>query len=461
MAQSISFFGAAETVTGSRHLLNLDGKLILVDCGLFQGSKELSARNWQPFPVEIDQIDAIVITHAHQDHIGYLPRLVAQGYKGPIYATPATIGLCKISLPDSGRIQEEDARYHNKHKTSSHDPAEPLFTESDAYEALKYLRPLHYFQYQGLPGKSTFRFIPAGHIVGSAFAEVYFENGERILMGGDLGRYNTPIITDPTPIEFAEYLVIESTYGDRLHGEGNPKEVLERILNRAYETNGIILTPSFAIGRTQEMLWYLNELAIEGRLPNIPIYVDSPMANAATLLYQDSDEDHDRDMKVRMDEGASPFRSDLVKFIRDKNMSKQLNKARGPWMLIAGSGMCNGGRIVHHLQAHIEDPNTTILFTGYQANGTLGRHILDGNPEVSIFGQRLPVRATVERLDMLSAHADYAEILTWLRGFKSPPKMTFIVHGEPPAQASLQEKIERELGWKTTIPFWGQTIELT
>lgn len=460
MSQSISFHGAAETVTGSRHLLRLNGKLVLVDCGLFQGTRDLKERNWTPFPVDPTAIDAVVLTHAHTDHIGYLPRLVAQGYRGPVYATTGTIGLCKISLPDSGRLNEEDARFHNRHRTSRHDPALPLYTEADAYEALKLLKPLHYHQWQDLPGKAQFRFIPAGHILGSAYAEIYFENGERILMSGDLGRYDTPIIKDPTPMEFAEYLVIESTYGDRLHAKTDAKAMLKRILEQAVEDRSRVLVPSFAIGRTQELLWHLHELDELGELPDVPIYVDSPMANAASLLYQTETEDHDHDMKVDLAEGRSPFRSDIVRFVRDREMSKQLNTSPGPWMVISGSGMCTGGRIIHHLKAHASDPNTVVLFTGYQANGTLGRLIVDGAEFIRIHGEEIPFRARIERMDMLSAHADYEEMLKWLSGFKTPPKCTFIVHGEPPAQASLQQKITEQLGWKTVIPRQGETFEL-
>lgn len=460
MPQRIGFHGAAETVTGSRHLLELDGKRVLVDCGLFQGTRELKERNWNPFPVDPTDIDAVVLTHAHMDHIGYLPRLIKQGYRGPVYATYGTVGLAKISLPDSGRIQEEDARFHNRHHTARHDPALPLYTEADAYVALKRFTSLHYHQWQDLPGGATFRFIPAGHILGSAYAEIYFANGERILMSGDLGRYDRPIIQDPTAVDFAEYLVIESTYGDRLHGTRDPKDMLHQILSDAVRDRGIVMVPSFAIGRTQELLWYLHELEEEGRLPDLPIYVDSPMANAATLLYQDSDQDHDKDMKIDMAEGRSPFRSDMVKFIRDSTMSKELNRAPGPFMVISGSGMMNGGRILHHVKAHASDPANAIIFTGYQAEGTMGRRLLHGDDSVRIHREEVPIRAQIHEMDMLSAHADYGEMMRWLGGFREAPKRTFIVHGEPPAQAALKQKIEQELGWDVVIPRHGEEFDL-
>lgn len=460
MGQSITFLGAAQTVTGSRHLLNLNGKLVLVDCGLFQGEKESRERNWAPFPVNPSEIDAVVITHAHMDHIGYLPKLVHDGYRGPIYATHGTIGLCRISLPDSGRIQEEDARHANKHGYSSHTPALPLYTEQDAYAALKQFKPVHYYEMHELPGNAKFRFMPAGHILGSGFVELYFENGERILMSGDLGRFNTPIIKDPTVVEFAEYLTIESTYGDRNHPVENPEDVLESVCRQAFEEGSCVLVPSFAIGRTQELLYFICELQSKGRMPRIPIFVDSPMATAATLLYNEETEDQDADMKLRLKQHESPLHPEGLEFVRDREGSKELNSRRGPMIVIAGSGMANGGRIVHHLKYRLGDPSTVVLFTGYQANGTLGRKLMDGAHEVMIHGQQIPVRATVSRLSSLSAHADQGEMMAWLGNFKTPPKQTFIVHGEPPAQEALQAKIEGELGWKTLIPHQGDRVEL-
>ncbi len=406
------------------------------------------------------EIDAIILTHAHTDHIGYLPRLVKQGYRGPVYATQGTVGLCKISLPDGGRLQEEEARYHNKHKTSRHELAEPLYTEADAYEALKLLKTVRYFDFVDLPGKNVFRYLPAGHILGSAMAEIYFESGERINMTGDIGRYDRPIIKDPYHCDFAEYLVIESTYGNRLHDPGDAKDKIAEIMHQAYRDGSRILVPSFAIGRTQELLWYLHCLREEGNLPNMPIYVDSPMANAATLLYQQTTEDHDHDMKMDLAEGRSPFDPGMVRFVRDRNMSKSLNMAPGPFMVIAGSGMVSGGRIQHHLKAHLSDPSTILLFTGFQAQGTLGRMIMDGANEVKILGEIIPVEARVESLQMLSAHADYSEMLRWLKGFKFAPKKTFIVHGEPEASEGMKAHIESELGWDCFIPSHGQTFKL-
>ncbi len=459
MPQSIAFHGAAETVTGSRHLLRLNDKNILVDCGMFQGGRELRQRNWEPFPIPPHEIDAIVVTHAHMDHIGYLPKLSQLGYQGPIYSTSATIKLARISLPDSARIQEEDARTANK-VGSRHQPALPLYTEDDAFAVLKLFKPLHYHQTQALPGGAQFRFLPAGHILGSAFAEIYFDNGERILMGGDLGRYNTPIIRDPEAVDFAEYLVIESTYGNRLHSTEDPKTKLADIFRDAWAGGNRILVPSFSIGRTQELLYYISQLQKENRMPRIPIFLDSPMATSATEAYRSESEEHDKEMKISIEEGLNDLDPEDAFYIRDRRQSQELNSRPGPFMVIAGSGMANGGRIVHHLLHHISNESTIVLFTGYQAEGTLGRRILEGQETVRILKREVPVRARIEKMNSMSAHADQQEILMWLKGFKTPPKKTFIVHGEPPAQQALQTKIRAELGWDVVIPHWHEEFSL-
>ncbi len=459
MSQTIGFYGAAQTVTGSKHLLTLNGKQILVDCGIFQGSRELRDRNWQPFPFSSTDLDAVVVTHAHLDHIGMIPKLVKEGYQGPIYCTRATLGLAKISLPDSGRLQEEEARFANKHGTR-HSPALPLYTEQDAYACLKRFVAMPYWDFQPLPGGGTFRFMPAGHILGSAFAEIYFDNGERILMGGDLGRFNTPIIKDPTYVDWAEYLVVESTYGNRTHANENTMDRLEEILNESYQSGGAVLIPSFSIGRTQEVLYYLRELQDANRMPRIPIFIDSPMAVSATRLYADAKEEHDQDMKIAISENASSLEPHLLYLVRDREQSKALNKQTGPMVIIAGSGMANGGRIVHHLKYRLGNPSTQVVFTGYQGEGTLGRRLLEGEPEVHIHGEKILVKAHTTKLNSLSAHADQGEIMDWLRHFKTPPKKTFIVHGEPDAQEALLAKIQAELGWEAVIPKQGETFEL-
>ncbi len=459
MSQTIGFYGAAQTVTGSKHLLTLNDKKILVDCGIFQGNRELRDRNWQPFPFAPTELDAVVVTHAHMDHIGMIPKLVKEGYQGPIYCTRATLGLAKISLPDSGRLQEEEARYANKHG-SRHSPALPLYTEQDAYACLKRFVPMPYWDFQPLPGGATFRFMPAGHILGSAFAEIYFENGERILMSGDLGRFDTPIIKDPTYVEWAEYLVVESTYGDRVHADEDTMGRLEEILNSAYRSGGAVLVPTFSIGRTQEMLYYLRELQDAGRMPRMPIFIDSPMAVSATRLYADAKEEHDEDMKIALAENASSLEPHLLTLVRDREQSKALNKQSGPMVIIAGSGMANGGRIVHHLKNRLGHESTQVVFTGFQGEGTLGRRLLEGEPEVEIHGIPVMVRASTTKLNSLSAHADQGEIMDWLRHFKAAPKRTFIVHGEEKAQRVLRDKIRDELKWDVTIPSQGEEFSL-
>lgn len=459
MVPTLGFFGATQTVTGSKHLLTIGDKKILIDCGMFQGNRDLRDRNWQPFPFYANELDAVVITHAHMDHIGMLPKLVKEGLQCPIYATPATIGLARISLPDSGRLQEEEARYHNKHKLRDGE-AKPLYDEREAFEALKKFKPVGYDQRHELPGGASWVYKPAGHILGSAYAEIALPNGELLLMSGDLGRYNTPIIKDPTIVDYTDYLVIESTYGDRLHDKESPLEKLEEALQWAWQNGGTILVPSFAIGRTQEMLYYFKHLQDQGRMPRIPIYIDSPMATSATNAYAQASEEHDEDMKISLAEGSSELEPSGLTYVRDREQSKALNRQQGPQVIISGSGMANGGRIRHHLMSRLGSEQTMVLFTGYQAEGTLGRELLEGSPVVHIFGHEIPVAARVDKINALSAHADQEEMLNWLSFFKSPPKKTFIVHGEPQAQIALAKKIRDELSWEIEIPAYGQTFDL-
>lgn len=457
MGVTIQFCGAAQTVTGSKHLLTWEGKKVLIDCGMFQGLQEIRNRNKEPWPFDPAELDAVVITHAHMDHIGMLPKLVKDGYKGPIYATKATIGLAKVSLPDSGRLQEEEAAYLNR---KGRGPAEPMYTEREAYAVFPQFQPVHYWQFHDLPGGATWRYMPAGHILGSAYAEVYFPNGERILMSGDLGRYNTPIIKDPTEVDFAEYLVIESTYGDRLHAKEDPMDRLEEVIKRSIESGGAILVPSFAIGRTQELLYFLKKLQDADRIPRIPIFVDSPMAISAGKLYLTANEEFDKEAQGYVDLKESPLEPENLEYIRDREQSKALNSRSGPMIIISGSGMANGGRIVHHLLNRLDDPSTQVLFTGYQAEGTLGRRLIEKAETVELMGREVNVRATVDKLNSLSAHCDQQEMMDWLGKFKTPPKMTFIVHGESKAQIALQARIESELGWKTKIPAHKETAML-
>ncbi len=425
---------------------------------MFQGPKELRDRNYDPFPFDPEEIDAVILTHAHTDHIGMLPALVKQGCKAPIYATGGTIGLCRISLPDSARIQAEDARYASRHNLDR--PQQALYTEADAQQTVRRMHRVPYHQWQDLPGKMTFRFLPAGHILGSAFVDLYFQNGERLVLSGDIGRKNRPILKDPAEIDGADYLVMESTYGDRLHEPENPLQVLEQVMDRAIRERRVVIVPSFAIGRTQELLWCINELQNSRRVAKMPVYIDSPMANAATLLYARTDEDWDDETRISILEGETPFSPELVQFVRDRHLSKALNNHRGPMMIIAGSGMASGGRVVHHLRHHLGSENATVLFTGFQAQGTLGRKIVDGEDVVEIMGDPIPVRAEIIQMGSLSAHGDQAEMLEWLGGFKTVPKQTFIVHGEAEVQEIFAQKIREDMGWNTAIPEQGQTFSL-
>lgn len=457
MSIQVQFCGAAQTVTGSKHLLTINDKKILVDCGIFQGPEEVRKRNHEDWPFSPHELDAVVVTHAHMDHIGMIPKLVKDGYRGPIYATKPTIGLAKVSLPDSGRLQEEEANYRRR---KGLDNAVPIYTEKDAYACLGRFQPVHFYEFHDLPGGSTWRYLPAGHILGSAYAEIYFPNGERILMGGDLGRFNTPIIKDPALVDFAEYLVVESTYGDRLHSEENPEDIIEGVLKQAIENGSCVLVPSFAIGRTQELLYYIRKLEDEGRIGRIPVFVDSPMAISASQLYRDCDEDHDKEMREMSELHENPIEPDHLTYVRDREQSKMLNSHKGPLVIIAGSGMANGGRIIHHLMNRLGDSSTIVLFTGYQAEGTLGRKLIEKEPVVEILGREVNVKCSVQKINSMSAHADQGEIMAWLGNFRTPPKKTFIVHGEKNAQLTLQEKIHEELGWETHIPHHLETVDL-
>jgi metallo-beta-lactamase family protein len=459
MTSSITFHGATDTVTGSRHLLETAGKRILVDCGLFQGRREIRERNWHRFPVPPESIDAVVLTHAHLDHSGYLPRLVRHGFRGPIFCTPATRDLLAIMWMDAARLQEEEAEHANRKGWSRHRPALPLYTTEDVQPSLRLLEARHYQEaFEPVPGV-RFRFQRAGHILGSAFAFAETDAGV-VLFSGDLGRYGQSIIPDPSPVSRADYLLVESTYGERDHADVDVHAELERIVERAVREKGFVLIPSFAIGRAQEVLYLLNTLWHEGRLPRLPVYLDSPMAVSAIPLFIRHTEDHDLEMSALVDADRCPFEGPNVKFIQTSDQSRALNDEPGPGIIIAGSGMANGGRIRHHLVNRVSDSRTTVLFVGYQGEGTPGRALLEGAETFRAFGWEVPVRARRERLDALSAHADRGEILRWLGHFDAPPRRTFLVHGEPTARQALQAKIVAELGWEVARPELGERFDL-
>lgn len=460
----IQFLGATRTVTGSKHLIEVGGYRVLVDCGLFQGLKQLRLRNWDPFPINPASINSVILTHAHIDHTGYLPRLVRDGFDGPVYATPATVELSRIMLPDSARLQEEDADYANRVGSSKHKPALPLYTEGDANRACRQMQSVNYGKPVQLNKKLSFEFVTSGHILGSSFVllDVECDDGatRRVVMTGDLGRYNEPIINDPSVVEEADYIVVESTYGDREHPSFDVKAKLAEIITETTQRGGHVLIPSFAIGRTQQLLYLLRELEEENRIPILPVFVDSPMAASATKLYLHHKEDHDFEMKDLMDDRKNPLATRRFNLARTRDESKAVSAQGGSSIVISASGMVTGGRILHHLRKRLPDERNTVIFVGFQAVGTRGRRLLDGEPEIKIFGEFVPVRAKIERLENLSAHADSREILRWLGGFKRPPKTLFLVHGEPNAQEVLKKKIVEQFGWTVEIPEYLQTFEL-
>ena len=461
---TLQFLGATQTVTGSKYVLEAGGPRAIVDCGLFQGFKELRQRNWKPLPIKPASISWALLTHAHIDHSGYLPRLVKDGFTGPVYATRGTADLLKIMLPDSGRLQEEDAEFANRKGYTRHSPALPLYTEQDAVAALKQLRPVDYEQEVRLSKSITARFFSVGHILGSSFIKLAVGEPNRepftIIFSGDVGRYNEPILNDPSVADEADYLLVESTYGDRLHDHANAKDRLAEIINAAAERDGKVIIPAFAVGRTQLLVYYLRELEDEGRIPVLPIHVDSPMGAEATRLYSRHKEDHDFDMQRVENLKRNPLATRNFSLVQGRGGSKALDQEKGAAVIISASGMATGGRVLHHLERFLPDPSTTVVFVGYQAAGTRGRRLQDGEKEIKIHGQFVPVRARIESIGSLSAHADANELLRWLGAFKRPPRTTYVVHGEEQSAAALRDKIEKELGWHAVVPTYKEVVEL-
>ncbi|MBI2806271.1 MAG: MBL fold metallo-hydrolase [Planctomycetes bacterium] len=458
---TLQLLGGAGTVTGSKYLLKANGKQVLLDCGLFQGLKELRERNWHTPPFDAQDIDAVLLSHAHIDHCGYLPLLVRRGFHGPIYCTAGTADLLRIVLPDSAHLQEEEAAYANRHGFSKHRPALPLYTGVDAEATLKLVNAHSYGEgFTPIDGLRTV-FRRAAHILGSASIDVQIE-GERsfrLVFSGDLGRWDRPILRNPEPAPAADLLLVESTYGDRNHTK-DPSQDLARIVNRVAEERGALLIPAFAVGRTQDMIWLLRQLEDAGKIPSLPVYIDSPMAINVGHLYCKHPEDHALDMKLLMDEKRCPLCCKEYHLARTPDESKALNQHPGPLIIVSASGMATGGRIVHHLKQRLPDPRTTVLFVGFQSIGTRGRTLQDRAKKVRIHGQDVPVRAKVETVSGLSSHADRSEILRWLQGFRTPPAETLIVHGEPLASMSLEGLIKKELGWQVRTPRDGEIVHL-
>jgi len=454
----LTFLGAAGTVTGSKHLLDLGSHRILIDCGLFQGLKELRERNWNRLPVEPSDIHAIVLTHAHLDHVGYLPRLVAQGFRGRVFCTPATRDLCTLVLTDAAHIQEEDARDANRHNYTKHQPALPLYTMADAELALALLQPVSYDRPIPVAPDAELEFINAGHLLGSAYARIR-TGGRIILFGGDLGRYGRPVLPDPTPVDAADVLLLESTYGNSFHAPDDSGARLAQIVNETVARGGKVIIPSFAIGRVGEVIYWLDRLEDARRIPVLPVFVDSPMASKALEFYARHSDQLDADMRTHR-QGVKAFFTRRMTMVASPQQSKELVASRKPSIVIASSGMATGGRVLYHLAATLPDPRNTVLFVGFQAAGTRGRLLLEGATSIRMKGRDVPVAARVERLESMSAHADAAEIMKWLRGFSRPPSMTYLVHGEPEALAALKARIEIERQWPIHVAVHLEQVEL-
>ncbi len=458
---AVRFLGAAGTVTGSKHLVTAGQRRILLDCGLFQGMKNLRLRNWNDPRFDPEAVDAVVLSHAHLDHSGYLPVLARRGFHHPIYCTSATADLLRIVLRDAAYLQEEQAEHANMFGYSKHRPALPLFTREDADAALELVQARPYGEPFEVADGITVRFRVAGHILGSATVEVAFD-GEQpttLLYTGDLGRWDRPILHDPELVAHADHVLMESTYGGRFHVREADDELADAV-SAAAERGHAILIPAFAIGRTQEILWRLRQLEDERRIPTLPVYVDSPMAIDVTELYRRHTEEHDLDTQRIAEAGDDPLRPHQFQLARAREESVALNDLRGPLIIISASGMATGGRILHHMKLRLPDRRTTVLLVGFQAAGTRGRQLQDGAKEVRIHGQQIPVRATVEVLHGLSAHADQNELLRWLKGFENPPKGTYLVHGEPEGTATLANAVTEELGWPVRTAEDGAHVDL-
>jgi len=455
----ITFLGAAETVTGSRFLLETEEQKILVDCGLFQGPRIWKERNWSDFPIDPSEVRLVLLTHAHIDHAGFLPRFAKLGFRGAVICTPPTAELLKLLLPDSARLQEEDAEFANKKKYTTHEPALPLYTEEDASQVLRQVQPVEFYQQVSLERELSFTFLRAGHILGSAMIEMN-HNGKKIVFTGDLGRPSQFITKAPDSIRSTDYLVMESTYGNRLHQRIDVKEKLAEIIIRTTANGGSILVPAFAIGRTQELLFLLRDLEEHNRIPQLPIYMDSPMAIEAISIYDRYFRDSSKELDELRRRDSTPFLFPQVHPLRSAQESMTLNSVVNPCIIISASGMATGGRILHHLKRRISDHRNTVLFIGFQAEGTKGRLLVDGIQELKIHGQQYRVQAKIEYMDALSCHADYEELLRWLQSIERPPSSVYLVHGEPDASRSLAEKIGQSYGWKVHPAQYLETVEL-
>jgi metallo-beta-lactamase family protein len=456
----LRFLGACGIVTGSKFLLEGSRRRLLVDCGVFQGSREDKEKNWAPPPLDISRLDAITLTHAHIDHTGYVPRLGKLGYEGPVFATPPTSDLLADLWPDAGHLHEEDARYANQKGYSRHKPASPFFDANEGTAALRLLRSVPFHERVSLDSELAFTFHRVGHILGAAFLAVE-SSGVRTVFSGDVGQLNAPVLRDPEAIGRADYLVLESTYGDRLHPTGSPLEELGQVVEQTVARQGVLLIPAFAVGRTQDVLYHLRVLQRRKSIPeNLPIFVDSPMATSVVELYCEHSEEHDLEATQLREAGICPIEGPSVRLVRSPIESRRLNDRRGPMIIISASGMLSGGRVLHHLKRRIPDPDTTLLFVGYQAQGTLGRRVLEGARAIRIHGETFPVEATIREVSALSAHADQRGLIDWAAGLKTPPRKVFLVHGEPGPREALAAALRTSLGWDVALPNEGDEVEL-
>ncbi len=473
----IQFLGAAGTVTGSKHLINTsfdgDGRggiQILVDCGMFQGQKPWRERNWQELPIPAKEIDAVILTHAHLDHCGWIPRLVKEGFRGPIYATPATIDLCGVVLPDSGHLQEEDAAFYNKIKKTKHDPALPLYTLAEAQNCLHYFQAVQFGETMQLSPEISFRFVHAAHILGSSMAEVTLNisgQARRMLFTGDIGRVRDANVapgkvvhSGPQEGETADVLVMESTYGNRQHPKDDPRPALAKAISQTVQRGGSVVVPAFAVERTQKFIFMLKELMEAGQIPKVPVFCDSPMAIKAVEIFLKHTEEYSDETKRLIGQYGSPLTWPGFSFASTAQDSKKINDAHYPCIIISSSGMVTGGRILHHLALRLPEPKNTVIFIGFQAPGTRGFTIKSGAPEVKIFGDIVPIRAQITALEQFSDHADPPELLEWLRTFKNKPAVTYLVHGEPSASSQLRDLMTKELGWNVQVSQWLQKAEV-
>ena len=448
----LTFLGGVGTVTGSKYLLDDGQSQILIDCGLFQGFKQLRLRNWTALPIDPSRIDAVILTHAHIDHSGYLPLLVKNGFNGQVIATPATHALCEILLTDSGYLQEKDADYANRHGFSKHRPALPLYTQADADRSLEHFKPLNFNKHRQI-GNLTVQLIPAGHILGAACVEIRW-NGRTLVFSGDLGRYDHPFMNSPSAIKKADYVVIESTYGDRYHNSDSPTDALEAIVDKTAGRGGTTIIPSFAVGRAQEILFHIHKLKQSGKIPNVPVYLDSPMAIDASDIFCRFTSSH------QLSREQAHAICATATYVRHPEDSKKLDTAGSPKIIISASGMATGGRILHHIKQLATDHRNALVFVGFQAAGTRGEALVNGAKTVKIHGQYVPIAASVHNLSMLSAHGDANDLIHWIEQIEVAPRRVFITHGEPASADMLRRKIEEKLSWNCHIPDYLESITL-